>query len=316
MPNSEQQIDWLQLQDRLSTTKVEKGQLKRVFHGRGQTFSGLGFINVDFYGSGWFVTVFRELEDEALQQLTDILLNTRLAVFVDLVDFIVVQYRQGVETKNISLLAEPPQQIIVTENGKQFITRIGRGQNTGIFPDMLNGRQWVEDVAANKQVLNLFSYTCAFSIAALKGGANCVVNVDMNKSAMALGQQNHKKNNLDLNKTKFLSHNIFKSWGKIRKSGPYDLIIIDPPSFQKGSFVLTSDYQKLLRRIPELASPQADVLLCVNAPEVGTDFLHQQVQAHCPSLKFVNRIENHQDFPEIDDEKSLKAMIFKYETEK
>ena len=50
----------------------------------------------------------------------------------------------------------------------------------------------------------------------------------------------------------FLTHDIFSTWGKITRSGPYGLVIVDPPSYQKGSFVATKDYARLMRRLPDL----------------------------------------------------------------
>ncbi len=109
---------------------------------------------------------------------------------------------------------------------------------------MKKGRQFVYENAKDKKVLNLFSYTCSFSVCASKGEAKEIVNIDMAKNALNTGRLNHQKNNLDTKNVKFLPHNILKSWGKIKKSGPYDIIIIDPPSFQKGSFAATKDYEK------------------------------------------------------------------------
>lgn len=74
--------------------------------------------------------------------------------------------------------------------------------------------------SAQRKVLNLFAYTCAFSVAALKGGADEVVNMDMSKGALAIGKQNHLLNGLTAG-ARFLGHDIFKSWGKLKKnSGP------------------------------------------------------------------------------------------------
>ena len=99
---------------------------------------------------------------------------------------------------------------------------------------MAEGRRWVRAQAAGQQVLNLFAYTSAFSVAALQGGAKQVVNVDMSAGAIALGQLNHALNGLQAG-ARFLAHDIFKTWGKITRSGPYHLIIVDPPSFQKAA---------------------------------------------------------------------------------
>jgi len=158
-------------------------------------------------------------------------------------------------------------------------------------------------------VLNLFAYTCAFSVAALQGGAAQVVNLDMSPAALAVGQQNHRLNDLPA-KARFLGHDVFKTWGKISKMGPYGVIVIDPPSYQKGSFIATKDYIKLIRRLPDLLEPQGHVLLCLNAPELDTHFLHNQVAEAAPTLRFIERLANPTAFVDVDSEKSLKVLHY------
>ncbi|MCY1249076.1 S-adenosylmethionine-dependent methyltransferase [compost metagenome] len=88
-------------------------------------------------------------------------------------------------------------------------------------------------------------------------------------------------------------------------------MIIDPPSFQKGSFLLTKDYQRVLRRLPELLSPQGTVLACMNDPAFGADFLIDGVTHEAPSLRFEQRLENPPEFPDTDLECGLKALVFR-----
>lgn len=104
---------------------------------------------------------------------------------------------------------------------------------------------------------------------------------------------------------------FFKSWGKIKKSGPYDLIIIDPPSFQKGSFALTKDYAKILRRLPDLLSDNGQVLACVNSPAVDCNFLIDGMAEAAPELQFVERLANPEEFADIDEQAALKCLVFK-----
>ncbi|MBR9858482.1 MAG: methyltransferase, partial [Gammaproteobacteria bacterium] len=157
---------------------------------------------------------------------------------------------------------------------------------------------------------NLFAYTCGFSVAAIEGGAVQVVNLDMARAALSRGRDNHRLNHHDLGKVTFLGHELFKSWGKVRKLGPYDLIIIDPPSFQKGSFALTQDYHKILRRLPELLSENGRVLACVNDPNVPSQFLIDNMAEQAPALHFVERLDNPPEFTDIDPEAGLKALVF------
>ncbi len=198
----------------------------------------------------------------------------------------------------------------VVENGLIFKLDLGRKQNNGLFLDMRYGRDWVMHHAAGKRVLNLFAYTCGFSVAAIEGGAEHVVNLDMAKAALSRGRDNHHLNKHDLKKVSFLGHELFKSWGKVRKLGPYDLIIIDPPSFQKGSFALTKDYQKILRRLPDLLTEAGKVVACVNDPSVSSQFLIDGMATEAPELMFTERLENPPEFKDIDPEGGLKVLVF------
>lgn len=209
-----------------------------------------------------------------------------------------------------------PEPHTVTEAGLQFRAHVLRGQNHGLFLDMAEGRRWVHEHVAQHpehrhgiKVLNLFAYTCAFSVAALHAGARQVLNMDMSQSALATGQQNHQLN--ALSGASFLAHDIFSSWGKITRSGPYHLIVIDPPSYQKGSFIATKDYGKLMRRLPDLLRPGGHVLLCLNAPELGTAFLKEQMAEIAPTLQFVERVANPAAFADVDEERSLKVLVYR-----
>jgi len=211
---------------------------------------------------------------------------------------------------------EVPEPHVVSEHGARFRVHVLRGQNHGLFLDMAEGRRWVrEHVAAHPgrarlKVLNLFAYTCAFSVVAMQAGARQVVNVDMSHGAMAIGQQNHNLNGITTGAS-FLAHDIFKSWGKVGRSGPYDLVIADPPSYQKGSFVATKDYARLMRRLPDLLAPGGHALLCLNAPELGLAFLQDQMQAVAPELTFIERVANPAVFADVSSERSLKVLVYR-----
>ncbi|HTH09252.1 MAG TPA: class I SAM-dependent methyltransferase, partial [Acidovorax sp.] len=209
-----------------------------------------------------------------------------------------------------------PEPHIVTEAGARFRVHVLRGQNHGLFIDMAEGRRWVRDFAAARKddryglkVLNLFAYTCAFSVVALQAGAKQVVNVDMSHGAIGIGQQNHQLNGITTGAV-FLPHDIFSSWGKINRSGPYGLVIVDPPSYQKGSFVATKDYGRLMRRLPDLLAPGGRALLCLNAPELSTAFLREQMQALAPELRFIERVANPAAFADQDLERALKVLVY------
>ena len=197
--------------------------------------------------------------------------------------------------------------------------RVLRGQNHGLFLDMAEGRRWVREFAADfrqsegrgAKVLNLFAYTCAFSVAALQGGAAHVTNLDMARGALATGQQNHQLNGLAPQGASFLAHDLFNSWGKVTRGGPYDLIIADPPSYQKGSFVATKDYARLLRRLPDLLAPGGRALLCLNAPELPWAWLREQVDEHAPGLQLIERLAHPPAFADVDADRALKVGAYR-----
>ena len=211
-----------------------------------------------------------------------------------------------------------PEPHVVTENGTRYRVHVLKGQNHGLFLDMAEGRRWVrEHVASHPErerpglkVLNLFAYTCAFSVVARQAGAKQVLNLDMSQGALTIGQQNHRLNEIN-DGASFLAHDIFSTWGKITRGGPYHLIIIDPPSYQKGSFVATKDYAKLMRRLPDLLRPGGHALLCLNAPELGQDFLQDQMRELAPELEFIERVANPAVFADISAEKSLKVLVYR-----
>ncbi|KDD66768.1 methyltransferase [Pseudomonas mandelii PD30] len=226
---------------------------------------------------------------------------------------LLLQHRYLLQSTTEWLLGDAIDEMTITEGGLHYRVDLGRKQNTGLFLDMRYGRDWVRANAQGKRVLNLFAYTCGFSVAAIEGGATHVVNLDMSSPALSRGRDNHRLNGHDLSKVTFLGHDLFKSWGKVIGKGPYDLVIIDPPSFQKGSFLLTKDYQRVLRRLPELLSPQGTVLACMNDPAFGADFLIDGVTREAPSLRFEQRLDNPPEFPDADIECGLKALVFRLE---
>ena len=223
---------------------------------------------------------------------------------------LIIQRRYLKENMNEAFRGKLPQSAIAIENALKYNINFFN-QNIGIFPDMKKGREFIQDICKDKNVLNLFSYTCAFSVADIKAGASKVVNVDMSKSALTIGRENHRINNLDTKKVKFMPYDILKSWSRIKKEGPYDIIIIDPPSFQKGSFAATKDYEKIIKRLNELAANKCIVLSCLNAPELDSDFIKNIFSEFASDFEFEKRLENLDTFTAIDSEKALKNLVFK-----
>ncbi|KLE09097.1 SAM-dependent methyltransferase [Aliarcobacter butzleri L355] len=280
-------------------------EIKRVFHGRGNFYEDFNYLTVDSLNEILFATFFEESSDEneIIKALKDIANAYNYKTFI-------VQKKYKKDELNEAIIGEISPFYIVVENGLKYKINFFN-KNIGIFLDMKIGREYISSICKDKNVLNLFSYTCAFCVVAINAKAKQVVNVDMAKGALTTGRENHHLNNLDTKKVKFMPYDILKSWNRIKKEGPYDIIIIDPPSFQKGSFAATKDYEKIIKKLPELASENCIVLSCLNAPELDSDFIKQKFEEFAPTFKFEKRLENLKEFITNNEEKSLKNLIFK-----
>jgi 23S rRNA (cytosine1962-C5)-methyltransferase len=294
---------------------------QRIFHGRGGLHPGCEQWSLDAYPPVWVLTSFAPVDDDTLAVVGRALQQRWLQIAPAGAPLNwVFQHRHGGGAETRVMAGSVPDPHTVTEQDAQFRVHVDKGQNHGLFLDMAEGRRWVrEHVAAHAtagaggrgiKVLNLFAYTCAFSVVALQAGARLVVNVDMSRAAIGTGQYNHQLNGVTAG-ARFLAHDIFSTWGKISRSGPYELIIVDPPSYQKGSFIATKDYARLIRRLPDLLAPDGHALLCLNAPELGVDFLKDQMRELAAQLSFVERIANPVAFADVSPERALKVLVYR-----
>jgi 23S rRNA (cytosine1962-C5)-methyltransferase len=284
-----------------------------VFHGRGGLHPGCEQWSLDVFPPVWVLTSFQPVGDEVLATLHTALAARWQQLAPEAPLNWVFQCRHVGRTETRLMAGSVPDPHVVTEDGLRYRVHVLKGQNHGLFLDMAEGRRWVRTQVAARpglRVLNLFAYTCAFSVVARQAGAGPVVNVDMSAGALAIGQQNHQLNGL-MAGASFLAHDLFSSWGKVTRAGPYGLVIVDPPSYQKGSFVATKDYARLMRRLPDLLSPGGQALLCLNAPELGPDFLQDQMPALAPELVFEQRIDNPPAFADVSADRALKVLVYR-----
>jgi 23S rRNA (cytosine1962-C5)-methyltransferase len=155
----------------------------------------------------------------------------------------------------------------------------------------------------------LFAYTCGFSIAAHAGKAKSILNIDMSRAALNVGRENHRLNKQSLKAVKFEKLNIFKSFSRLKKRGSFDLLICDPPTFQKGSVNIGRDYPKIIRRLDEFMAPKSSLLLCLNAPELGREFLLELMTELAPSYRLTEEIKPPKVYFDAED-KGLTTLCF------
>ena len=290
-----------------SQLRTSASDAQRLFHGRGHCYEGLQHLTVDWYPPFLLLSLFgREVDQTWLDTLA-----AALAEVVPGVTGAAVQWRDGRRTRAEILTGEVPEQWVIDESGLQYLVHPLTHQNIGFFLDMEPARRWVRARAESAKVLNLFAFTCAFSVAALAGGAREVVNNDMSRSVLNRGKENHRLNGHDERAVRYVPHNVFKSWWKLKQLGRYDLIIVDPPTNQRGSFVAEKDYPTVMKRLPDLAAPGANVLLCLNSPFLPFHFLEDQMARRCPGYRFVERIQASPDFPDQHPDQGLKLAVFR-----
>lgn len=281
---------------------INSGDCFRVFHGRGKAFLRYEQINIDFFSPYFVVWNFSKEENpliEPIKEYLNLLLDKNI---------------KGYFVKNlgkIEFFGEFKKIEMATELGIKYGIDLETNQNIGLFLDMKNTRKFLMNYSQNKIILNLFSYTCSLSLAALKGGALKVINVDMNKGVLEKGRNNHILNEMLSNKVEFCKKDILKSWNFLRKKGPYDLIIIDPPTAQGDSFKVERDYVKVLKKVDDMLNPHGELLLCLNSPFLGMNYLEDLMMTNLPHFHKESNLDIPLEFKEIGPLKALKVALFR-----
>ncbi len=126
---------------------------------------------------------------------------------------------------------DPPEFIEIQENGIRFLVDVRKGHKTGFYLDQRDNRESLGKFSRDAETLNCFSYTGGFGLAAIKGGAREVTNVDSSREAVALGLKNAELNGMD---QRFLTieDDVFTVLRGMRDANKkFDLIVLDPPKF-------------------------------------------------------------------------------------
>lgn len=220
----------------------------RVVNGEGDGLGGLtidyfdGFYLINWYSEG--VYSFKSFVVEALKRLVDfkgIYEKKRFDAkgqYVEDDDFVT-----GVR-------GEFP--LIVKENGVDFAVYLNEGAMVGVFLDQRPVRKLIRDqYASGKTVLNTFSYTGAFSVFAVKGGASRTTSVDLANRSLNKTIEQFSVNGIDYEEQNILVMDVFKYFKyAVKKNLSFDMVILDPPSFarsKKHTFSAAKDYKDLIK---------------------------------------------------------------------
>ncbi|MFA5699937.1 MAG: class I SAM-dependent rRNA methyltransferase [Desulfuromonas sp.] len=141
--------------------------------------------------------------------------------------------KKGDKTYSTLLLGQSaPDLVQVKENGLLFDVDLKRGLHTGLFMDQRENRKDIIPFCANRRVLNLFSFTGAFSVAAAAAGAAQVISVDASALYQERAQHNFALNRLNPATHEFLVGDCHKILARLtQKRSVFDTVIMDPPSF-------------------------------------------------------------------------------------
>lgn len=253
-------------------TSFEKDSLTtayRLFNGEGD---GIGGVIIDRYADyavfSWY--------NETLYQKKAELLTAFRTVYPDIIGaYEKIRFSTKDLPESQFLYGEQaPEPLLVTENGVQFATYLNEGLMTGIFLDQKEVRgRLVDGFAVGKTVLNMFSYTGAFSVAASMGGAVATTSVDLAKRSLPKTTEQFEVNHLNLAAQKIIVMDVFDYFKYASRKGlSYDMIILDPPSFarnKKKVFSVAKNYGELVKDSIDILTDKGTLIASTNAANLS-----------------------------------------------
>ena len=248
----------------------------RLFNQEGDGFGGL---TVDLYGDyavfSWYnsyVYQIRKVISEAFRQ-----------VFPEVLGAYEKIRFKGLDYESAHIYGqEAPDFFTVLENGVLYQVFMNDGLMTGIFLDQHEVRgSLVDGLAMGKSLLNMFSYTAAFSVAAAMGGASQTTSVDLAKRSRELSQAHFQVNGISTDNHRFIVMDVFEYFKYAKRKGlTYDVIVLDPPSFarnKKQTFSVAKDYHKLISQSLEILNPGGIIIASTNAANVSRQKFTEQI---------------------------------------
>ena len=248
----------------------------RLFNQEGDGFGGL---TVDLYGDyavfSWYnsyVYQIRKVISEAFRQVFHEVLGA----------YEKIRFK-GLDYESAHVYGqEAPDFFTVLENGVLYQVFMNDGLMTGIFLDQHEVRgSLVDGLAMGKSLLNMFSYTAAFSVAAAMGGASETTSVDLAKRSRELSQAHFQANGISTDDHRFIVMDVFEYFKYAKRKGlTYDVIVLDPPSFarnKKQTFSVAKDYHKLISQSLEILNPGGIIIASTNAANVSRQKFTEQI---------------------------------------
>ncbi|WP_181146398.1 class I SAM-dependent rRNA methyltransferase [Streptococcus symci] len=260
-------------------TAYYQDELTTAFRLFNQEGDGFGGLTVDLYGDyavfSWYnsyVYQIRQTISEAFRQVFPEVLGT----------YEKIRFK-GLDYESAHVYGqEAPDFFTVLENGVLYQVFMNDGLMTGIFLDQHEVRgSLVDGLAMGKSLLNMFSYTAAFSVAAAMGGASQTTSVDLAKRSRELSQAHFQANGISTDDHRFIVMDVFEYFKYAKRKGlTYDVIVLDPPSFarnKKQTFSVAKDYHKLIFQSLEILNPGGIIIASTNAANVSRQKFTEQI---------------------------------------
>lgn len=284
--NENEKIDQTFFERLFNQALAERANLKlndqtnayRFFNGEGDGLGGLTIdVYADYYIFSWY--------SAGIYKHQQTILKAFLAVVSD-VKGVYEKIRYQTKTKpetNHVYGEEAPEPLLIKENGITFATYLNDGLMTGIFLDQRNVRRSIlEQYSMDKTVLNTFSYTGAFSVAAAMGGASHTTSVDLANRSLEKTKEQFKVNGLDPELQTIRVMDVFDYFRyAIRKQLKFDTVVVDPPSFarsKKRTFSVSKDYTALLEDIIDITNEDGVIIASTNAANLSTEKFEQFIE--------------------------------------
>lgn len=190
---------------------------------------GLPGLIVDKYAEGFVIQVHSCGIERHKQVILDALMEYRPDFIYEKSDAY-LQKLEGLKSEPSFLYGDQIHPVVIQQDGLPFYVDIVQGQKTGFFFDLLDARRYVRSISQGKNVLDLFSYTGAFTVYAAQGGATRVLGIDSSETALRMARENTPKGKC--NNVFFECADVFDFLSNHKDT--YDVIILDPPSFTRS----------------------------------------------------------------------------------
>ena len=196
-------------------------------------------------------------------------------------------------------------EVIIKEHGMSLLVDVIQGHKTGFYLGQRASRAAAKRYAKDKTVLNCFSYTGTFAVAALQGGAASVTNADLSELALATAERNAQLNQLDLSKLDNVKFDVFKLLRQYREQGrQFDMVILDPPKFAESKAQLMGacrGYKDINMVAMQIVKP-GGLLLTFSCSGLMEDSLFQKIVADAAldakrDCLFIEKLAQDSDHP-------------------